>query len=601
MNVVDKIYELINKDNSINTFNDNLDLFQEFYYHNMMIRYNGPKVIEIYKYLLSLNISEDHEKFPYINSKILEDFNRYELIITQSVYNKSEQIDDNFVDMLYKLINEYNQFKLYENQGSLTKLLDENHFIRDYTGSMMVILNSSFFKLSNENIKKMMDSIKNNSYLQNVVEEGKMGKQLLDIDYIFQYTTRFLFNAHFINEENLNNDLLLNSIKNSRIKDRNTLKKIFKNVDIYVLLSCFENKLSPIIDMLEQSFEDEFYKIELFKIIYNKLIDENEYGQLMQFIINDNRHNNYIIKEENDFIINEFCCHYPTNITEDEIEYILNHKYNKLFLINLKEDYKNNNWSEKTKKNVQKLTNYIEDFDYDLKTSLETFELLFKGDKEVNIAMIISSLKRLIKDYLNDENIKIHIIKDDSINGCASKSENCIELNYDLIKKLLVTSDYETAPESIHILETIFHEARHIQQFTYMQDENMEDDIYMHYKEEVVSNINLQYYQKNYFGISFEKDARVTGSKMVVSLLKNYFPHMKECIKYYENKVDEELREDVKTKYIFELSEELNLDEVLEKIVTINPDIIKQYPGLKREYNLDGSKINSEQKDRKSI
>ena len=88
MNTVDKIYELIRENNTINTFNNNLDLFQNFYYHNMSIKYNGLKVIEIYKYLLSLNISENHETMPYINSKIFDDFNKYELDITQQVYKK---------------------------------------------------------------------------------------------------------------------------------------------------------------------------------------------------------------------------------------------------------------------------------------------------------------------------------------------------------------------------------------------------------------------------------------------------------------------------------------------------------------------------------
>ena len=37
-----------------------------------------------------------------------------------------------------------------------------------------------------------MDSIKNNSYLQNIIEEGKMGKQLLDVDYMFM---------HFLNKD----------------------------------------------------------------------------------------------------------------------------------------------------------------------------------------------------------------------------------------------------------------------------------------------------------------------------------------------------------------------------------------------------------------
>ena len=86
MDNIKQIYELIKKDNSIKTLENNEELFEEFYYHNMQIEYYGIKVIEIYKYLLSLNLDDENEKYPYINSKIIEDFNNYEQRVTEKVY-----------------------------------------------------------------------------------------------------------------------------------------------------------------------------------------------------------------------------------------------------------------------------------------------------------------------------------------------------------------------------------------------------------------------------------------------------------------------------------------------------------------------------------
>ena len=41
---------------------------------------------------------------------------------------------------------------------------------------------------------------------------------------------------------------------------------------------------------------------------------------------------------------------------------------------------------------------------------------------------------------------------------------------------------------------------------------------------------------------------------------------------------------------IFELSDNLSIDDILDKLVSINPAILDQYPVLLREYNKDGSK-----------
>ena len=38
------------------------------------------------------------------------------------------------------------------------------------------------------------------------------------------------------------------------------------------------------------------------------------------------------------------------------------------------------------------------------------------------------------------------------------------------------------------------------------------------------------------------------------------------------------------------LEEELTVDEALEKIIAVNPKLLEKYPGLQREYELDGTK-----------
>ena len=44
--------------------------------------------------------------------------------------------------------------------------------------------------------------------------------------------------------------------------------------------------------------------------------------------MNDDRNNMYITDDEKKFVLNEFCCHYSKNITDEEINYVLNQEYN---------------------------------------------------------------------------------------------------------------------------------------------------------------------------------------------------------------------------------------------------------------------------------
>ena len=123
-----------------------------------------------------------------------------------------------------------------------------------------------------------------------------------------------------------------------------------------------------------------------------------------------------------------------------------------------------------------------------------------------------------------------------------------------------------------------------------MQKSNMSPEIYEQYKEGVLKSLNVDYYNQNYEETLSEIDARLTGAKMLVDFLKTYYPNMINCIKYYEAIVKKEEQRIIHKKSVLELSEDVTIDEALEKIIAVNPKLLEKYPGLQREYELDGTK-----------
>ena len=61
---------------------------------------------------------------------------------------------------------------------------------------------------------------------------------------------------------------------------------------------------------------------------------------------------------------------------------------------------------------------------------------------------------------------------------------------------------------------------------------------------------------------------------------------MKNSIEYYTNKINKEKEKE--TRKVFD--QKITPNEALDKLVSINPQIIKDNPLLEREYNLDGTK-----------
>lgn len=148
-------------------------------------------------------------------------------------------------------------------------------------------------------------------------------------------------------------------------------------------------------------------------------------------------------------------------------------------------------------------------------------------------------------------------------------------------------------------LITLFHELRHVKQETDKRSGKINHKKYMMIKEDVLQELDSDYYDVNYKKIYEEIDARVSAAKEAYHFLKSLpLPkEVKEREKYVQ--VLERLKkvmERERSFYIRALSKKYKGDEVadiehyFDEIIKDNPDKLEKYPILKVEYNDDGSR-----------
>ena len=588
MNVVDEIYLLIKNDKSRHTLDNNIVIFQKFYYSSMCIN-NDYRVIEIFKYLLSLDLTDDFEPMPYLISKIFKSFNDYEMMLTQYCYLKDANLNSEYVKSLFSLINDYYFFINYAKNASLTSLIDELNFTRDYTGSFMVTLNASFFGLPVDMICQMFLLIKNNIYLQDIIKKGTMNKKMLDLEYIHDYLNRFLFTAEFMNKENINNDELMISLKNGKITDYETLLKITKKCPIEYLLNDEKQGISSFLDIVNKALKDPYERQIVFNTFLSKLgmIEDNRY--LLNFIMNDERAKSYIEKNDYDEIIYMAANYDLNNLDSKTCMFLLNKTFSMTLLVNLKEKIKQSNFSLEEQEKIKEETSLVSACDYSFKEAIEILDKVFKDDKkDVDYMMVFGALKSLAKTFMGEE-IYVYLTEDNNIYGRAYQESKSIVLNVYNIKDLLEKNNLNEQPEVLHIIATLYHECRHLKQKTMMAS-NFDDNVYEMYKEEILMNSLEGYYTNNYRGTYCEKDARITGNEELINLLEIYFPYMQNAIFYYKKQNEKEYNEIITNKKTFELSMPVRVDEAIEKLVQVNPELLNTYPWLKHEYNINGTR-----------
>ena len=586
MDIVEKLYSLIQSDNSINTFNNNIELFQQFYFSGMSIKYNGPKTITVMLYLLS--VKPDDYNFPLLKSNIFSSFYDYEQFITQSVYDTSVDHLEK-VEEIKELIIYYNQFKKYDEED---KYLKNSIFVRDYTGALIILLNKHYFELSDEDIKFCIEKIKNNDYIKEI-SNNDTKKGLLDKEYTFDYFSRYLFTSEFVNIDNLEDDILLNKLFSGEIKDVNFVERAYKNMAIDYVRYHFES-LEEVFDSIDKVTDDEYKRIDIKRLIINKLIEQKDYLFIFRYIM---KHLDTDIIEDNlkESIKLLTAMQFDSNLTEEDAKNILKTNNHAIVSRNLKVKCDQENWSPLTKSIIKERTKDINTVDMPFEEAISNLKRLFNGE-QVSFNKMMRVLTSIIKTYLNDDKVRVYFFSEKNVYGQACDDKNEVFLNIFVVKELLSYKGMGDDPEKLKVLETLFHECKHIEQFYDMNDEEMTDNSFTEYKEELLRYYNSGYYSKNYSGVSYEKEARVFGAGSLVYFMKSYFPEMTDVIDYYSKKMEYEKNREFEDKEIFELSRKVSVDEAFDKLVSINPSVIFDNKLLSKEYNLDGTKKDKKRK-----
>ena len=594
-----KAYELIQNNKGKDVIRDNIELFKTINRRISIVDHDS-KLIEVYKYILASDI--DELEFPYFKDRIFEAFNRYEQYITQRFYLGYFTIEDKDIEKLYDFMEQYNEFKKYDKDNKLYSRLE---VVRDCTGAMMIALNKGFMNLSLDTIKRMLDTIRNNDYLKAVVA-GSTKKGLLDEDYLNQYLSRFLYVLDFNNcdnDEGIEKDYLIDSLFNGTIKDVKFLKKALKYIDGNIILDKLDYNISSYVKLIESTFSDEAIQQELFNILYDKTINDNVRDYL-KYIMIDKNYDKYIDEKRKEHIIEWSCYEVTHDFSDDEMLYLINNctKLN-ILRLNVYEHLKSKTLSDEIKQKLLEIANNAPNDTYDVEFMQFYLDKIFQNDEKIGTIKdypFMMMIRNIIKEYLislgykkEAEEVKIFFACfPDNTMGCFSGNNFSITINPIPLFRFVKASrnEFKDDPKLFEIFENIFHEVTHYVQRINCDKDEVDDVHYRFYKETILCNNYDGYYDRNYKNIFKEKDARVTSYKVTYEMLEKYFPYLKNTISHYKNLYEKELEFPVDDKVLFELSKKVDFDELFDRFILLNPALVKKYPLLQREYNMDGTK-----------
>lgn len=203
-----------------------------------------------------------------------------------------------------------------------------------------------------------------------------------------------------------------------------------------------------------------------------------------------------------------------------------------------------------------------------------------------------------------------HVLEKEGIDGITVFADNKKTTNLgsfsDSSKELNLSVKAIFAMENgiYNIIDTIFHEVRHAVQKKDINNNNIQNiSEYDMIKEKLIRKNNFLFYDDNYESLTAEIDARIEGRKKmyqylqslgisVEQILEGDIFYNKETKKTYEEYLQEETDrlENPNKKFKINLFETKSLDSIFDGLISKYPNLIKENPSLKYEYNEDGTR-----------
>ena len=141
----------------------------------------------------------------------------------------------------------------------------------------------------------------------------------------------------------------------------------------------------------------------------------------------------------------------------------------------------------------------------------------------------------------------------------------------------------------MNCLRLFFHELTHAKQYEDLENQNYNEENIKILIERIIREHYPNYYEKNYLSISYEYDARINSYQLTKDFIcQNFKVSALEANQYYDKKVKEEEKYNNTTRIAF--STNLDLAEMIDKLVSLKPMILEEYPILKDYLNQSNAK-----------
>ncbi len=586
--LINKLYELINK--SDNIISEYYDLFKEFYDDRFLYLNNissNSKIHVILEYMVknSKNLFSEYEV-----SDLIDLFSSYmgrKLEVLP--FLKDSEKNEKTAKEIFELFNYYCDLKYilsnkdYYNQlSNLNKTSVDNFLsikkIRDFSSAFIMILNYGYFSLNEKMIEDIILFIRNNNYVDNL--NGKLDN--LDINYIYQYLTKFVFVKDFSTKEELVNDKMIGAIVNGKIKYKNMYVELVNNIDIDVIMKIYNNDLNIFIDTINTSYVNTSDKDSIIYKLLDKLLLNNPI-LLLEYYIKNNNNNIICIFCNNNMdklvaTINNCSVDY---LSEDVICYLLeNCKLDISFYINLYEYYKTHKPSDKVKELLYENKSILENICiYKNGEEKELIRNVLVENKIISYIELINICNTLISK-LTDNNVKINYFFElENSEGYYSYSNNIIGIRTKKFNYNDCTSKDEIYKRILDLLITIFHECIHYNQFKMFDEKEISEEEKYFLKERIIREYYPKYYDKNYSKISYEKDARIKSIEEVYNYLKMFIPEACELFeRIYSKEYEEDKNININLKEMFSIDKKIDIDAIFNRLIYFHPEVLKKYP-----------------------
>ena len=629
---IEKLY-LISIDDSRENFEKNIDLYNKFVLHCNSLWGDTDKLYTIIFYVLK---NYELLEYEYSISKLLD------IVISSLERNcfkfsqtKEPRIDD--VDKILKEVNLYNKFReLIDknlvniddsiNKNSIIKFLNSDLFIY-YLDALTLILSNNYLTIENDKCNEIMNLIDKDGWLNKYLN-GEVKNSMLGRDLVLKYIKRILTIKEFVSDEEINDDILVNSLIHNKIKDYRLLQNLFKELSIKKLMSIFDYDIEKLINLIVNldSVKD-LDKERLINDLFIKLINGDGYIYLLYLMkseLSNNKIINIFFTEQIKSIIFNYALK-DVGLNKENVIYLLKNNVLNDNLISYSYDLNDKEINEllfslnlitKDEINVEikQEDSLLDMFDkikqynktnkvIDINLALVFLEKYFNNELELDIDLMKAIIRSIITEYMKESkinNIKVMFDNQTSSNGSYSNDgENkYIFINEKRIESFLSKDINEF--NKFDLFVTMFHEMRHAVQEKNREDNNFDFDTYFMLKETIIKKYDTNYYNSNYKIVLEEIDARRGGIHNTIEFYQSCFPQISNIVENNLNRKKEYYDySDYSNKKLSVTEKEEYINNIFDKLLSVHIDLLDKYPILKLEYDSNGipksyDKLNSE-------